>query len=164
MESIIFFTNHAQHANSTCVQRGKQYAPSTFDWPALRASTCCLISWWIAPEQPKTAASAATIGVVVVATSAVGWLVGCGRVDEEQEQEEEEEEDVASGSGGSRERRRRRRRATIPDGVGKYINEIHGREGEAKRGLLRNPSWMNVHRGIIIVLLWERQLRCLSCV
>ena len=60
------------------------------------------------------------------------WLVGCGRVDEEQEQEEEEE-DVASGSGdGSRERRRRRRRATIPDGVGKYINEIHGREGEAK--------------------------------
>ena len=58
------------------------------------------------------------------------WLVGCGRVDEEQEQEEEEE-DVASGSGGSRERRRRRR-ATIPDGVGKYINEIHGREGEAK--------------------------------
>ena len=70
----------------------------------------------------------------MVATSAVGWLVGCGRVDEEQEQEEEEEkEDVASGSGGSRERRRRRRqRATIPDGAGKYINEIHGREGEAK--------------------------------
>ena len=59
------------------------------------------------------------------------WLVGCGRVDQEQEQEEEEEEDVASGSGGGRERWRRRR-ATIPDGVGKYINEIHGREGEAK--------------------------------
>ena len=96
----------------TCFEHGN--LASTFDWLALRASTCCLISWWIAPEQPQTAgsarsmvnAAAAGVSVVVVATSAVG----CGRVDEEQEQEEgkEEEEDVASGSN-NRERRRRRR-------------------------------------------------------
>ena len=131
MESIILLNKSCTTCKLYLCMKEKKCAASTFDWPALRASTCCLISWWIAPEQPKTAASAATLGVVVVvATSAVGWLVGCGRVDEEQEQEEEEkeEEDVASGSGdGSRERRRRRRRATIPDGVGKYINEIHGR-------------------------------------
>ena len=130
MESIILLNKSCTTCKLYLCMKEKKCAASTFDWPALRASTCCLISWWIAPEQPHSAETAET--TTVVATSAVG----CGRVDEEQEQEEEEkeEEDVASGSGdGSRERRRRRRRATIPDGVGKYINEIHGREGEGKR-------------------------------
>ena len=42
------------------------------------------------------------------------------------------------------------------------LTKFTGGKGR-ERWLLRNPSWMNVHQGIIIIL-WERQLRCLSCV